>query len=66
MGKLYIGNTSIAINHAIRQVQKNLQELQVKRARIKPTSYAGGEIISFYEEKIASQKITLDWLEKAL
>lgn len=66
MSNLYLGTTSIAIKHAIKQVQKNLAQLQAKQSKINPTAYAGKQIISFYEEKIVSQQITLDWLKKAL
>jgi|GEM_PF-1296817 len=66
MGNLYIGSTQIAIKSARRQVENNLKDLRAKQAQVKPETYAGTHIISFYEEKITSQQITLGWLQKAL
>lgn len=66
MKKLHMGTDVIDINDAIHCVQKNIEDLSIKKHRINLQSYAAKQILSFYEEKIASQSATLTWLKNAL
>lgn len=66
MGNLVVGTDIIVIKDAINQVNKNIHELHSKMIGVDSKGYAGAKIVSFYEEKIKSQQITLSWLKKAL
>lgn len=65
MGNLHMGTDTIAIKDAIHQVQKNIEDLRTKKGLTDLHGYAGLKIISFCEEKIASQLVTLAWLKSA-
>lgn len=64
MGNLNIGKDVVAIKDVVRQVEKNIAELQRKRDSIQ--GYAAPAIIQFYDEKIAIQQVTLSWLTRAI
>lgn len=66
MGSLHVGTRVIAIKDAIAQVQKNIEDLSIKKHQLNLNGYAGKQILNFYEEKIASQSATLVWLKNAL
>lgn len=66
MKKLHMGTDVIAIKDAMHRVQKNIEDLRTKKGLTDLHGYAGLKIITFYEEKIASQLVTLAWLKSAL
>lgn len=66
MRNLVIGTDVIEIKDAIRKIDHNISELQEKLQNVRLTDYAAIQIRKFYEDKIKSQRITLDWLMKAM
>jgi len=66
MGTLYVGTEGIVVKDAIKQVNRNIFELQEKLDSLIATNYLTSHMKGFYEAKLESQKITLGWLESAL
>ena len=64
MGNLNIGTDVIAIKDAVRQVERNITELQRRKDEVQ--GYAASAIIKFYDEKIDAQNVALSWLLRAL
>lgn len=66
MANLHVGTDVIEIKDAVRKIRQNIRELQSKKAQVNENGYAAANIVSFYENKIAAQRIALIWLRKAL
>lgn len=66
MGSLYVGANAIAVDDAIHQVNENIQELQLELDDVIREKCASVQRRKFYEDKIESQRITLQWLSRAL
>ena len=65
MSNLNMGTDQISLKDAVRRVQQNINELQQKLIDISDIEYFSEKIQRFYERKIATQKATLEWLERA-
>ncbi len=66
MGNLYIGTDVISIKDAVKQLQKNIDELESKKIQINLQGHARTKILGIYEKKISSQQAILSWLRRVL
>jgi len=66
MGNLNIGSNVIAVKDAVKQVQQNIRELREKKSQITISGESASKISSFYDEKIAAQKLLLLWLRRSM
>lgn len=66
MGNLCVGTNEIVVKDAILQVNRNIHGLQKKLSGAVLNGYASVQIRKFYEDKIESQQVTLEWLSRAL
>jgi hypothetical protein len=66
MCNLNMGRDQISIRDAVRRVEQNIAALQMKLTDAGHVDHFSEKIERFYEQKIAIQKATLEWLERVL
>jgi len=66
MGNLFMGTDAINLKDAMRQVNRNIFYLQQKLMIENVEGNLSWQLKDFYERKIESQKVILEWLERAL
>jgi thiazole synthase ThiGH ThiG subunit len=65
MVNIYMGDEVITVREAVRNVQKNIQQIKLK---LSPNThgYPAEKAVNYYQAKLATQKMTLSWLKSIL
>ena len=64
MGNLFVGTDVIRLRDAITQVNRHIDDLQEKLRNANRDNCRSEQIQNFYQEKIETHRITLEWLRK--